>query len=169
VNLTADDHPTAINASSAARTHDIAKAEVSATATKAARSVTGAKVSVAGATNTATAKENASTTKKTKKKTVRHGVAVATTTATTGSTSASVPATDVAGNGRAKDTLPSGAVRQPDGSVVFPSTVRADGSVRKERRVKAGFLPPDQQARYETVPARVSVALVVFSPGLCVV
>jgi hypothetical protein len=56
--------------------------------------------------------------------------------------------------------VPAGTVRKDDGSVVFPSSVRPDGSVRKERRVKPGFLPPDQVPRYETVPARVSRFLV---------
>lgn len=39
-------------------------------------------------------------------------------------------------------------VTRPDGSTVIAATMRPDGSIRKERRVKPGFTPPDEIAAY---------------------
>ena len=39
-------------------------------------------------------------------------------------------------------------VKRPDGSTVIAATMRPDGSIRKERRVKPGFTPPDEIAAY---------------------
>ncbi|KAF0686373.1 Aste57867_21817 [Aphanomyces stellatus] len=44
--------------------------------------------------------------------------------------------------------LPLGAVEADDGNVVIPPTTRADGSVRKEIRVRAGYVPQDEQPVY---------------------
>ncbi|KAF0750653.1 hypothetical protein AaE_006633 [Aphanomyces astaci] len=44
--------------------------------------------------------------------------------------------------------LPLGAVESEDGKVVIPPSARADGSVRKEIRVRQGFVPQDEQPMY---------------------
>ncbi|ETV88788.1 hypothetical protein H257_00286 [Aphanomyces astaci] len=44
--------------------------------------------------------------------------------------------------------LPLGAVENEDGKVVIPPSARADGSVRKEIRVRQGFVPQDEQPMY---------------------
>ncbi|KDO28238.1 hypothetical protein SPRG_06287 [Saprolegnia parasitica CBS 223.65] len=44
--------------------------------------------------------------------------------------------------------LPLGAVAKDDGSVVVPESRRADGSVRKEIRIRKGYVPQDEQPVY---------------------
>ena len=42
-------------------------------------------------------------------------------------------------------------VRRADGSTVIAATMRPDGTVRKESRVKPGFTPPDEVAAYNAI------------------
>ncbi|EQC40758.1 hypothetical protein SDRG_01829 [Saprolegnia diclina VS20] len=44
--------------------------------------------------------------------------------------------------------LPLGAMAKDDGSVVVPESRRADGSVRKEIRIRKGYVPQDEQPVY---------------------
>lgn len=46
------------------------------------------------------------------------------------------------------DKVPLGAVKKSDGSVIVPESKRADGSVRKQIRIRAGYVPPDEQRKY---------------------
>jgi hypothetical protein len=44
--------------------------------------------------------------------------------------------------------VPLGAIEQEDGKVIIPESRRADGSVRKEIRIRKGFVPQDEQPVY---------------------
>ena len=51
--------------------------------------------------------------------------------------------------------LPLGVVINEGGLVVIPSNRRPDGSLRKERRIRTGFKPQNEQAAYRTPRQRV--------------
>lgn len=55
----------------------------------------------------------------------------------------------------ASSRMPSDAVRTTDGQVVVPESRRADGSVRKAIRIRAGYVPQEEVPRYKTVAQRV--------------
>ncbi|CAK4074334.1 unnamed protein product [Aphanomyces euteiches] len=55
--------------------------------------------------------------------------------------------------------LPLGAVQGEDGQVVIPSSTRADGSVRKEIRVRKGYVPQEEQPIYRPRAQREAAAL----------
>jgi hypothetical protein len=56
---------------------------------------------------------------------------------------------------QAASQLPLGAVRGDDGAVVVPESRRADGSVRKAIRIRQGYVPQDEVAKYKPIGQRV--------------
>lgn len=52
-------------------------------------------------------------------------------------------------------SMPLGAVRTDNGDVVIPESRRADGSVRKQIRIRQGYVPQDQVPKYKTIAQRV--------------
>ncbi|GLE11643.1 hypothetical protein PINS_up024192 [Pythium insidiosum] len=54
----------------------------------------------------------------------------------------------------AMPSLPLGAVRTDDGQVVIPSSRRADGSMRKQIRVRQGYVPQDEVPKYKPIGQR---------------
>ncbi|OQS07498.1 hypothetical protein THRCLA_00496 [Thraustotheca clavata] len=53
--------------------------------------------------------------------------------------------------------VPLGAIEKDDGSVVVPESTRADGSKRKEIRIRKGFVPQDEQPLYRPRALRKNV------------
>ncbi|CEG43607.1 Uncharacterized conserved protein [Plasmopara halstedii] len=53
-----------------------------------------------------------------------------------------------------EERLPLGAVRIADGNVIIPASRRPDGSERKVIRIRQGYVPQDEIAKYKTVAQR---------------
>lgn len=54
------------------------------------------------------------------------------------------------GNSQILKPSQAGIATNPDGSRIVPASVRPDGSLRKEIKVKPGYLPPEDVAKYKT-------------------
>lgn len=49
---------------------------------------------------------------------------------------------------------PEGAIVAQNGEVIIPQSKRPDGTLRKERKVKQGYVPPDEIQKFETTASR---------------
>ncbi|KAJ3018271.1 hypothetical protein HKX48_003002 [Thoreauomyces humboldtii] len=60
----------------------------------------------------------------------------------------------------------SGVTYTPDGTRTIPASRRPDGSIRPERKVRAGYVPPEDVTRYSNAKVQGSRVPEGYTPGL---
>jgi len=64
------------------------------------------------------------------------------------------------------DEIPAGATVLENGDLLIPGTRRPDGTWRKERRVRAGYVPQEEQKVFETKASRFNANKPKLPPGM---
>eukprot|EP00639_Heterosigma_akashiwo_P001661 CAMPEP_0194574318 /NCGR_PEP_ID=MMETSP0292-20121207/10223_1 /TAXON_ID=39354 /ORGANISM="Heterosigma akashiwo, Strain CCMP2393" /LENGTH=280 /DNA_ID=CAMNT_0039425827 /DNA_START=14 /DNA_END=856 /DNA_ORIENTATION=+ len=62
--------------------------------------------------------------------------------------------------------IPAGAVVKENGDVVIPASRRPDGTMRKERKIKSGHVPQEEQTKFQTRHTQMAQGKPKLPPGM---